>query len=249
MNTYKTYKDFGTVRQYIKYCRLNNIYADLRDADLRDANLRNANLLYADLRGANLQYANLSDADLINADLRNANLIGADLRSTDLVGANLVGADLRNANLACANLYTANLCGADLCGANLRSTDLRGANLRDVKYDSTTAFYALACPEEGEFVAWKKVDGYIVKLKIPADAKRSSATTRKCRCSHAIVLDIQNLDGTSAGIDHLRHDAYSHITTYKILDTVIPDSFDDDRWNECSNGIHFFITRQEAVQY
>ena len=25
--------------------------------------------------------------------------------------------------------------------------------------------------------------------------------------------------------------------------------FDDDRWNECSTGIHFFITRDEAVMY
>lgn len=25
--------------------------------------------------------------------------------------------------------------------------------------------------------------------------------------------------------------------------------FNDDRWNECSEGIHFFINRQEAVKY
>lgn len=32
-------------------------------------------------------------------------------------------------------------------------------------------------------------------------------------------------------------------------ETVVPDSFDEDRWNECSNGIHFFITKQEAIDY
>ena len=25
--------------------------------------------------------------------------------------------------------------------------------------------------------------------------------------------------------------------------------FDTNRWNECAPGIHFFITRQEAVNY
>ena len=27
------------------------------------------------------------------------------------------------------------------------------------------------------------------------------------------------------------------------------DSWDDNRWNECSHGIHFFIDRQSAVDY
>lgn len=27
------------------------------------------------------------------------------------------------------------------------------------------------------------------------------------------------------------------------------DNFDENRWNECAAGIHFFITREEAVRY
>jgi len=27
------------------------------------------------------------------------------------------------------------------------------------------------------------------------------------------------------------------------------DKWDDDRWNECSGGIHFFLTRAEAEAY
>ncbi|MCE5225751.1 MAG: DUF5758 domain-containing protein [Porphyromonadaceae bacterium] len=27
------------------------------------------------------------------------------------------------------------------------------------------------------------------------------------------------------------------------------DDFDENRWNECSSGIHFFIAREMAVQY
>ena len=30
---------------------------------------------------------------------------------------------------------------------------------------------------------------------------------------------------------------------------VYPDAFDEDRFNECSNGIHFFIDKQLAINY
>ena len=91
----------------------------------------------------------------------------------------------------------------------------------------------------------------LCKLEIPADAKRSSAFGRKCRCSKAKVLEIwgKDCDGDylvpiSRGYSH--HDPTFE---YKVGETIYPDSFDDNRWDECSNGIHFFITKQEAIDY
>ena len=154
--------------------------------------------------------------------------------------ADLCGADLRVADLREANLREANLCGADLRGA-----DLRGANLRVAK---NIPFIPLVCPEKGSFTAFKKCGSYIIELLIPQDAKRCSATTRKCRASYAKVVAITNMDGSQAEVDHVTNHAYEPIE-YKIGEYVYPDSFDDDRWNECSHGIHFFINRQEAVEY
>lgn len=151
----------------------------------------------------------------------------------DLRGANLRGADLR---------------GADLSGADLRGANFRHANLSDVKYNEKTAFFALTCPEEGAFIGFKKAGRKIVKLLIPEDAKRSSATSRKCRCSKATVLSITNLDGSDAGIESVPSDKTSNFV-YKIGKTLEVKDFDEDRWNECSTGIHFFITRDEAVNY
>lgn len=139
--------------------------------------------------------------------------------------------------------------GADLQGTNLSGSDMRCANLQGAKIDDITAARLMACPSTGAFTGWKKADGYIIKLLIPEDAKRSSATTRKCRCDKAEVLAIEMLDGTESGMTELRHMAYRHETVYKVGETVYPDSWDDDRWNECSHGIHFFITREEAVAY
>lgn len=134
----------------------------------------------------------------------------------------------------------ANLSGVDLSGANLSRADLYGA--KNIPYIPIT------CPDAGAFIAWKKVNGYIVKLQIPEDAKRCSATSRKCRCDKALVLAIENKDGTDSGEITLTNEAYA-TCVYTVGEMVYPDSWDDNRWNECSHGIHFFVNRQEAVNW
>lgn len=112
----------------------------------------------------------------------------------NLRGANLSGANLNSANLSGASLYNANLSGDSLYNANLYSSNLNNANLNNVKTNMYTIGYNLACPEEGSFIGYKKVGKYIVKLLIMEDSKRNSATTLKCRCDKAKVLDIEKID-------------------------------------------------------
>ena len=226
--------------------------ANLRGAVLYGANLRGADLygadLYgADLRGAVLRGAVLYGADLRGAVLRGADLYGADLYGADLRGANLYGANLRDADLRGAYLCGAYLCGADLCGADLRGADLRGADPCGADLCGVRGAY-IACPTDGSFIGWKKASGYIVKLQIPEDARRSSAGGEKCRCDKAYVVEIQNADGTKADIEtiHSNHDANF---VYTVGATVEVSDFDGDRWNECAPGIHFFIDRRAAVEY
>ena len=236
--------------------------ADLCDANLRDANLRDADLCGADLYGAylcgaylcgaDLCGANLRDADLRDANLYGADLRGADLRDADLRGADLRGADLRDADLCgaylCgADLYGANLYGADLCDANLRDANLRDANLRGANLRGAKGCY-LSCPTEGSFIGWKKASGHIVKLRIPEDARRSSATGHKCRCDKAYIMEIQNMDGTKATEDTVRSDHDKNFV-YTVGATVEVPDFDDNMWSECAPGIHFFIDRRAAVEY
>lgn len=190
----------------------------------------------------------LEEANLRGADLEGANLRGADLADAYLRGVNLGDADLRGANLINAYLRDANLRGANLAGANLRGTNLRGTNLADADYSEYTSFLSLQCPIEGSFIGWKKCCGYIVKLKICEDAERSSSTSLKCRCSKAEVLEIQNLDGSVADITEICSN-YDKNFIYKVGETIEVKDFDKCRWNECSNGIHFFIDRNVAVAY
>ena len=231
---------------------LNEILENHRKWLCCDADGKRADLGGANLRGANLRGANLGGANLRGADLGGANLRGADLGGADLGGANLYRADLGGANLYRANLRGANLYRADLGGANLYRADLGGANLRGAKIELTLLnnFYPICCPEVGSFVGWKKVRGnLIVKLEVTENAKRSSAFGRKCRCNEAKVLDIQNLDGTSVDDVTEAYSQHDENFVYRVGETVRVEDFDDDRRNECAAGIHFFITRQEAVDY
>ena len=189
-------------------------------------------------------------ADLRGANLCNANLFGADLRGANLCGADLCNANLRGANLRGANLRGANLFGADLCNANLRGANLFGADLSCASMDQMiwnihTAFYPLQCPDSGSYIGYKKASGLVVELEIPADARRSSATSRKCRASKAKVLSITDINGNPGG-DQVRSN-FDPNFVYAIGETVEVTDFDDNRWNECSTGIHHFITRAEAV--
>jgi uncharacterized protein YjbI with pentapeptide repeats len=252
-------------------------YADLGYADLRGADLRGADLRGADLRGANLRGADLRGADLRSADLRSANLRGANLRGADLRGANLIGADLRSANLRSADLIgadlrSANLRGADLRSANLRGADLRGANLRDANLSGADLRYAdlsganlrganlsgadikrikkfiTICPEEGSFVAWKKLsNNCLAKIEIPAQAKRTSCIrSRKCRASYIKTLNIWDSNGNEIKEQKGRHDGE---TIYRVGRLTKPNSYNDDIREECTHGIHFFITKQEALDW
>lgn len=150
-----------------------------------------------------------------------------------------------------------------------------------------TKGFQLVCPEKGEYIAFKKARvcvykksgksaisdllnhklrgsieelPVIIELRIPKDAKRSSATSRKCRASKAEVLSITSIDGKkrykkavagwhTAGWRNVGwHNADKFV--YEVGKTVVPNNgFEENRWIECAAGIHHFITRDEAVAY
>ena len=219
---------------------------------LRGADLRYADLRYADLRGADLRYAILSYADLSHANLR-----GADLWSANLWSANLHLAILSYVNLCHASLNGADLSGADLRGVRLWSADLSYADLSHANHVKLSLAKISILPDEGDIIGWKKAwtDGtmlpksVIVKLLIPADAQRSNATGRKCRASTARVLDLQDKQGNSLPSDTTAYSGHDTDFTYKKGETIHVEDFDTNRWDECAPGIHFFITRIEAVEY
>ena len=218
--------------------------ADLRGADLYEANLHRANLRGADLRGAdlgeaNLSGANLSEANLYEANLSRANLYGANLSRAYLYGSNLSRANLSRANLYEANLYEANLHRANLYEANLYEANLRGADLRGAK--GNLIEYRKGKVLTDKIIGYKKCEkDVIVTLEIPRGAIVFSISGSKCRTNKAKVIAI---DGTDRAI-----------STYKYMSYYVGDEFTVYNFNceyseECAQGIHFFMTREEAENY
>ena len=124
------------------------------------------------------------------------------------------------------------LTGAVLTGADLGGAVLRDAVLRDA------VLPAFQIPQEGELIVWKAVGGGVCKLRIPPDAKRTASLVgRKCRAEWAEVLE-----GGGPGL-------HNPSVMYRAGETARPDKYDDDIRVECTHGIHFFQTREEAEAY
>lgn len=151
--------------------------------------------------------------------------------------ADLGGADLRGAHLG----------GADLRGANLGGANLRGANLGDAKNAALIQAQISIVPDTGAFHGWKRCQNsaegtrVFVHLAIPAEARRSNATGRKCRAEYVDVLDVI---GATEG-----RSLYDASIVYRAGARISCHAWDEDRWNECSGGIHFYLTRIEAEHH
>ena len=193
--------------------------------DCEDWKSMKADLSGADLRGAYLSGANLSGANLIGANLSDAYLRGA-----YLINANLIGADF-----SCANLRNADFSGANLSDANLRYTNLSGADLD--KEEQIRKGVKLS----NSITGWKRCkDGVIVKLEIPRGAIVFSINNHKCRTDKAIVKEIFGAD---------RAFSVHKYFSYYVGDKIEVYNFNCEYNTECAEGIHFFINRQEAVEY
>lgn len=125
------------------------------------------------------------------------------------------------------------------------------------------------CPEEGSFIAYKKIEFEpgaegIAVLKIPNDAKRLTTNevqwlspvgglcypTYKCRADKAKVLQFETIEGVDLnGIVNQAHSKQRPSFKYNLYDIAVADSFDLNPNNTCSHGINFFMNREDAVNY
>jgi hypothetical protein len=208
-------------------------------ANLQGANLQGAYLKGVDFQVAYLQGAYLQGAKLQGAYLQRAYLKGADLREANFQGANLQWAVLKEADLQGANLQGAYLQGAYLQGAYLQGANLKEANLQGAYLQGAYLPHFQIVPSEGSFIGWKKTTKGVIRVFIPPDAERtSSLVSRKCRASRVVPLDEGGESPT-----------YKGKLSYKKGVAVYADKFDPDIRLDCTHGIHFFMTKQEAEEW
>jgi len=199
----------------------------------------------ASLSGVSIGNASLSGADLRRANFEGANFAGAYLRYTDLAGANLAGANLAGTDFQNANLQNANLQNADLRGTNFQGALLADANLDGAIFSEN---WQIVPPVGQTFTAFKKVEREIVlELLIPGSAQRTSSLIgRKCRTNEALVVGVAHGNANNAGI---YESLYDPNFTYEVGKMAREPSFNPDIRIECTAGIHFFMTKEEAINY
>lgn len=222
-------------------------------ADFSYTVLESISMYGFNLRGATFEGAIINNADLSFTIANGANFNRAKLNNVSFYWAELQDAKFHKASImhvmfSLANLKRATFAHATLSLSTFSEAKLNGVDLTNTHIEHENSFIRLRCPEKGSFTAFKRTDFNIVELVIPASAKRSSATTNKCRASKAKVKAIYELNGSKSEKTAVPS-MYDHMFYYEIGKTVVVDNFDEDRWNECSTGIHFFMSFGEAVQY
>ena len=143
----------------------------------------------------------------------------------------------KRADLRYANLYNADLSNADLSNANLYKTKL------DEK-ETIRCGWLL----KEDFRAFKKCrDDLIVELIIPKGSIVFSINNSKCRTNRAKVVSITDIDGKVTFDEVVSKQDKDFV--YKVGAELEIDNFNLMYNVECAEGIHFFRTREEAVNY
>lgn len=232
--------------------------ADFRNCCIRNWRFYNCDLSHANFSDAVIEHTEFSDVKMHYVDLTKAHLT--------FVRASMVR--FYESDLDCASIGGSffSLCYFHHCVVNgTVFTDSIFMNCDFTDSDLSGAVNApyipIVCPDEGSFIGWKKCSTTdqpiscgipildrpcLVKLRILEDSKRSSGTGRKCRCDKAEVIAIEKLDGTPI---QKAYSDYDKSFIYEVGKIVSVDNFNEDRFNECSAGIHFFINKQEAINY
>jgi hypothetical protein len=201
-----------------------------------------------DLSGFHFPGMDLTLCSFRNVCLNGADFSGAVVENALFDGCPLRGAVFRDASMRTASLRYCDMTGCDIRGADLFGAVLEHARLDGIVSDERTRWFRMHCPEKGAILGYKKcVNDRLVQLLIPADAKRTSATLPSCRCSRAKVLTIKSFD-SSLEFD----EAWSLVDenfVYRTGDWAEVKDFNEDRWMDSTTGIHFWMTREEAIAY
>lgn len=220
--------------------------AVLKFCIINECNFKGTSLVNVDLSHSSIYYSSFYKANLKDGNLKNTTFLRNHFFLTNLI----------NADISSSYISSCSFGDTIITNANFEKTVLSDTTLQSTTKDAKIFPYIpLYCPDTGSFIGWKKcyiipeLKDYpvIVKLLIPNDAKRTSAFSSKCRCSKAKVLEIQDIEGNQLTVPV--YSGYDKTFVYEVGKTVYPNRFDDNRWHECANGIHFFVNKQEAINY
>jgi hypothetical protein len=203
-----------------------------------------------DFSSSDFRYSNFRSSDFSSSDFSSSDFSYSNFRSSDFRYSDFRYSDFRYSNFRYSNFRSSDFSSSDFSSSDFRYSNFRYSNFNSTHINENTIGLTLACPEEGSFIAYKKASGYIVKIRVLEHSLRSSATTLKCRASDVEVLKIENIDKTiPCSLTEVKTSYRDSSLVYKVGERIHIADFDTNRWNECSTGIHFFMSRKLAECY
>lgn len=211
--------------------------------------IRNIRFLYCQQAFSRFSDCDAGSTQFQSNEIKQSSFHHSDFANSSWTASRICESTFNSCNLQYSSFESASLNEVEIVASNFSGALMSGVKMTNMYASPKTMGYYLRCPSEGSFTGYKCTKNYIVKLRIPAKALRSSGTTNKCRCSQAKVLGFYNVNGKKLTDVQKDVSCFDETFWYKLGETVAVENFDADRWHECSTGIHFFITFEEAADY
>lgn len=210
--------------------------------DISEGTIKDSNFNDCSIRASSMRYTHIEESSFKHMKMSSILMSGCEISKTKFNAGYWADVDATVASFKSCEMTDLSIERCTFTGSNFHKI-----KKENVAFDSITIGYYNACPTHGSFIGWKVARGHLIKLLIPKDALRSSATTNKCRASKAKVLEVTRLkDGEKVkGVPSSRDIQF----IYKVGKTMEVPDFDKNRWEECSTGIHFFIDKEAAINH
>lgn len=220
-------------------------YVDVKNTVLKRSSFKNTKINNSSFENVNLNASKFIGCVVFNNRFVKAELCTSLVESTNIFQARVSNSKIINTTFNCSTIDIVKFTNIDFLKTIFNNSQIDSIELIDCK---NFPFIPTVCPEEGSFIGYKKTNKGIVKLEIPADARRISGTGRKCRCDKAKVLGIYDKNRNLLSITETSS-YFDNNFIYRVGEMVEEPDYCENRWKTCSSGIHFFINFQEAVEY
>ena len=248
----------------LKSCRFNHTY--LANATFKNANIIGCNFNFADCTHSFFENAILTKVIADNATFQQSNFDNITINSSNFTLSNFEGCKFKNAKVYDSTLFICNLLNIftkntsfNFCSLyksfihrhnegslDINRTELDFANIDDLanvrgRYIEYRAGKILNEPIIG-YKKCRTCDDLraIVTLEIPKGAIVFSINGCKFRTNKVKVLAIDRVDTAYALYNNM---------SYHVGDEITINDFNCMYNVECASGIHFFMTKEEAINY
>ena len=254
-NSLCMYRDL--MRSGIDYTSFNNIgfgFCDISWSRIKDAVLSDCDFSYCSFLNTNfhrVKFINCRfwECDLNRGVISDCKFENCLFESCNFQFSNITTNNFTNTRIIFCDFYDATLQGREQ-NLYLESGFVNAcSNIDSAIPDGSIIGYKVAFDKTSDVTADAEDAFVLVKLLIPEDAKRSNATTNKCRCDKASVLSMEYVSGKPLRDKAIVTSNHDTKFIYEVGETIRANDFDDNRFNECSGGIHFFLHSKDAITY